>query len=218
MKNIFFRILDTLGWLWCIPEEQASNLTMAKFIRKKIPIFWVMGPPKCGKTTIANILAETINYDLIKCSQLIKDALEKGGYEGMVIKHLVETDNVVTDEIIINLLINVILDTFESSTGYVIDGFPIDLRQAKEFIHKFHKPSIIIFVCLTDDGIMSRMPEKDISSSQIVLTHNEWMQKLNEVYRTYERKTLKVVTNKPPNIICDYLVNYLIEHYGYNFK
>lgn len=147
---------------------------------------------------------------------MIKEKLAKGGYEADVMQCYIDGNGVVADEIVINLIIADILSTFEQEIGYIIDGFPIDFRQAKEFVSNFCKPKIIIYVCLLDTDIVDRAPGNN-KDQELVATHNESMQKFNEIYRAYEHKTLKIVTNKPPHVTVEKLVKYLNKHYGYDF-
>lgn len=212
-------LLDALGWRWCIPKgERETEKLLEDFLAKKIPVFWVMGPAYCGKTSTSEKIAKLTEYNLIKVSQLIRKKLDEKGYESEITKEYIKACGLAPDEIVVPLIKQEILTSYENSNGFIIDGFPVDVRQAKFFIENICKPNIIIFVCLLQDELLVRISDiENIDKEKIVKNYGKSMKNMNEIYRRYERKTLKLLTNVPPDKIARNLLIYLNEHYGYNF-
>lgn len=212
-------LLDALGWRWCIskPQTEAQKL-LGDFLTRKIPIFWVMGPAYCGKTATSEKIVELTEYNLIKVSQLLQTELEKGGYEATVIEEYINACGAAPNEIVIPLIRQEIIKSYEHARGFIIDGFPLDIGQAKSFVENICKPSIIIFVCLLEENLLARIRDiEGIDLKEAIKNHTKNMKKLNEIYRRYEMKTLKLVTNTPTDKLTINLLHYLNDHYGYSF-
>ena len=92
----------------------------------------LIAPPSAGKGTISNILSEEYSLPHISTSALLVSAIEAGDEQGNYIKKQMNLGNLVSDDIIISLVENRIMQD-DCSNGYILDGFPRNLKQAKSY-------------------------------------------------------------------------------------
>lgn len=84
----------------------------------------IMGPPGSGKGTQINFLIKE-GYKNISTSKLLKKE------SNIEIKKNMEKGNLVPDDIVLNLIEKELLK-FKSERGFILDGFPRTLNQAKK--------------------------------------------------------------------------------------
>ncbi len=108
----------------------------------------LIAPPSAGKGTISKILCEEYHLPHISTGDLLRNATINDNEQGNYIKQQMNLGNLVSDDIIISLIEKRILDS-DCSNGYILDGFPRNLNQAKrydEFIIKNNIKLGIVFL------------------------------------------------------------------------
>ncbi|KAK9747133.1 hypothetical protein QE152_g5564 [Popillia japonica] len=223
--EVLIEVCRSMGWCWCWPKKRLEDgYDLEHFLNLRLPIFWVMGPPGCGKTTIATALAKASNYRLIgenkptgqkrNCQKRLAWKSDSSIYERRQIAAC-------PNEIVLNLLKEIFYLTCDESEGYILDGFPLDLRQAKQFQFEICKVYIIIYPTLPVDAFLKRFFENGGSREdreKVRVNHIECSQACQEVYRRYEQKTLKCVTIYETEILMNSLLCDLERFFGYHFQ
>ena len=95
---------------------------------KKELIF--LGPPACGKGTQTNRLSEYLNFPHIDTGALLRAEIAKETEDGKVAKSFIDKGHLVPPELVGNIIRNR-LSQADCSKGYVLDGYPRSLEQAK---------------------------------------------------------------------------------------
>ena len=99
----------------------------------------MMGPPGSGKGTQSAILSEKLGINTYSAGELLREATLSGTPEGNAIKEIIDKGNLVPAEYIVNRIEAKIIKP-ENHKGYIIDGFPRTLDQAKVFEEMQQKP------------------------------------------------------------------------------
>jgi adenylate kinase len=89
-----------------------------------------MGPPGAGKGTQAKVLADHLVIPHIASGDLLRHNQEKGTDLGKMARQYMQKGLLVPDDLIIGMIENRIRNG-DSKTGYVLDGFPRTLDQAR---------------------------------------------------------------------------------------
>ena len=97
--------------------------------------FLIFGPPGSGKGTYSKVLAEKLNLEHLSTGDIIRDEIKKDTEFGRMAKGLIDAGNFVPDKHIIQIVVEK-LTKMENKDGFVLDGFPRTVQQAK-FIDKF---------------------------------------------------------------------------------
>jgi len=89
-----------------------------------------IGPPGIGKGTYAKMLTQKYGIPHISTGDIFRDEIAKGSELGLKVKQYVEKGLLVPDEIVIEVVKNV-LEKPECRRGFILDGFPRTIEQAK---------------------------------------------------------------------------------------
>lgn len=95
---------------------------------KKELIF--LGPPACGKGTQTNRLSEFLGLPHVDTGSLLRAEIAKETEEGKVAKSFIDKGQLVPPELVGKIIANK-LSSDECKNGYVLDGYPRSLEQAK---------------------------------------------------------------------------------------
>lgn len=90
----------------------------------------LLGPPGAGKGTQAVVVAQELGVAHIASGDLFRNALEKGTELGLKAKSYMEQGKLVPNEITIKMILER-LQAPDAQKGFVLDGFPRNLEQAR---------------------------------------------------------------------------------------
>src|SRR3989344_3584138 len=89
----------------------------------------VIGSPGAGKDTQAGFLAREYQLKVLSVGAILRDEVRKKTPLGKRVRQDLESGNLVDDEIVDSILLKAI----DGNKRILIDGFPRDLEQAREF-------------------------------------------------------------------------------------
>lgn len=130
----------------------------------------LFGPPGVGKGTQANYLAEEYKLIHISTGDLIRKEIKNQTTLGLKLKEDNEKGLYAPDEVVINLIDAEIAKTFETSKGYIFDGFPRTIEQAKvldTILKKYGTEVTVVFDLYTNDDILiKRLLNRGLTSNR----------------------------------------------------
>ncbi len=97
------------------------------------------GPPGSGKGTQADRISSYFDLEHISTGMLFREEIDSGSELGERIREIVESGNLVSDEI----ANEEVFSRIENTDGFLLDGYPRNLSQAKrldEFLLNTSKP------------------------------------------------------------------------------
>ena len=90
----------------------------------------LLGPPGCGKGTQSKLLVEKNNFVQLSTGDLLRSETSKSDSDlGKKVKHLMESGELVPDNIVIDIIMNKVEQ--HKNKSIVFDGFPRNLKQAE---------------------------------------------------------------------------------------
>jgi len=90
----------------------------------------LLGAPGSGKGTQAKVLAERFNWLHLSTGDMLREAVAAGTELGKTAKGFMDSGSLVPDELVIAMLVERIGQP-DAVEGFVLDGFPRNLPQAK---------------------------------------------------------------------------------------
>ena len=126
----------------------------------------LFGPPGVGKGTQAIRLAATYNLLHISTGDILRAAIADGTPLGNTARTFVESGGLVPDEVIIGLVREVLLMNSYSKKGFLLDGFPRTVEQARALDDLFNSLGItgvrIVMLTAPEDELIARMINRGI--------------------------------------------------------
>jgi len=116
----------------------------------------IFGAPGAGKGTQADLIEEKFNFIKISTGDLIRAEIKAGTDIGLKVKEVLAKGELVPDDTIIQLLKRRLAQP-DITSGYVLDGFPRTLDQARELSHLQVKDEKAIFLEVDADVMVARL-------------------------------------------------------------
>lgn len=111
-----------------------------------------IAPPAAGKGTQAKILCE--KYGLLHIST--GDLLRKASKKNLELQQKMNAGEFIADSIILNLIEEEI-NNLNEMNGYVLDGFPRNMEQAKMFNQMIHDKYFVIYIEVSKEVAKDRI-------------------------------------------------------------
>lgn len=94
---------------------------------------FIMGAPGSGKGTFSSRIKEEFNLNHISTGDIFRENISKGTPLGLEAKKYTEQGLLVPDEITNNMVKEYLSQLADKKNGYLLDGYPRTLDQAKAF-------------------------------------------------------------------------------------
>jgi len=113
----------------------------------------LFGAPGAGKGTISGILEKKYNYKKISTGDLIRDEIRSNSIIGKKVRSVVDKGELVSDDIIIEIVKNRVTSKYINE-GYIMDGFPRTIIQAKELSKMVTDSEVAIYLKVEDEKVI----------------------------------------------------------------
>ena len=107
----------------------------------------LLGPPGSGKGTQAQKIEQKYNLKQLATGDLLRDEIKSESKIGREVKKIIDRGELVSDKIIISLIENSI-DKKKFSTGFILDGFPRSVCQAKALDKILQKKNLALDIAI----------------------------------------------------------------------
>lgn len=116
----------------------------------------LLGPPGAGKGTQAQFIKEKYNIPQISTGEILRAEIKAQSPMGLKLKSLVDSGQLVPDEIIIQIVADKI-KTPECGNGFLFDGFPRTIPQAEALKLAGIHIDAVLEIHVPDEEIITRM-------------------------------------------------------------
>jgi len=126
-------------------------------------IIILFGPPGAGKGTQSDNLVKKFGLIQLSTGDMLRGAIEKGTKLGLEAKAVMDSGELVSDHIIIAMIEEKLKEKSESN-GFIFDGFPRNIEQAKaldillENLNK--KLDSVIEISVNDEILIDRIKNR----------------------------------------------------------
>jgi adenylate kinase len=125
----------------------------------------VLGPPGAGKGTQSLKIAREHGVPKISTGDMLRDAVTSGSPLGALVKETVAQGQLVGDDVIVEL-VRVRLEEDDARKGFVLDGFPRTVAQAKALdILLNGVPLAVVEIRVPDEELVRRVRGRRICES-----------------------------------------------------
>jgi len=115
-----------------------------------------LGAPGAGKGTQAGFVYQKLKTPPISTGKIIREAMKNGTKAGLAAKKFVNSGNLVPDEVVIEMLMERLQED-DCKNGYILDGFPRNLPQAKALEEMGINIDLVLYIAVTDEEVEERL-------------------------------------------------------------
>jgi len=125
-------------------------------------IYILLGPPGSGKGTQAAYISKEKQIPHISTGDLFRENIRQGTKLGQTAQTYMNDGKLVPDALVIDMLLDRVSKE-DCQKGYLLDGFPRTVDQAKAFdSHLSKKSSLkVIYLDVSDDVVMKRISGRE---------------------------------------------------------
>lgn len=123
----------------------------------------IFGPPGSGKGTQADLLAKAYDLEHISTGNLLRREVELGTPLGKRVGDILAAGELVPDEIVNELVLNKIKLLYKSGRGFVLDGYPRNLSQAKTLA--VVKLNFAFLIQVSDEEVIDRISNRVVCNN-----------------------------------------------------
>jgi len=152
----------------CLCGSASKNGKIEKDLKAgKKPILWIVGGPGSGKGTQCTRLSEKYNLAHISTGDLLRDEVKSQSELGKKLNDMMMTGQLVPREIVLDLLKKAMISSYDGTKGFLIDGYPREVIQGKEFEEKIGPCTKIIYFEVSDAVMKERLLSRGKESGRV---------------------------------------------------
>ena len=125
-------------------------------------IIILFGPPGAGKGTQAQRLVAKHNLKQLSTGDMLREAITEGSELGKKASSIMDRGELVSDDIILSMIKDQLRKS--GSDGFILDGFPRNLEQAKaldKILHQLKlKLDLVIEIVVNDEVLINRIENR----------------------------------------------------------
>ncbi len=123
----------------------------------------LLGPPGAGKGTLAALLKKELDVPHISTGDIFRSNIKNGTELGKKVQGILASGALVPDEVTIEM-VRARLGEDDTSSGYILDGFPRTIAQAEALSDMDEIDAVINFV-LDDEEVVKRLSGRRLCPS-----------------------------------------------------
>ena len=131
-----------------------------------------LGAPGAGKGTQAEIVSKNHSIPTISTGALLRTAMKEGTELGLKAKAFILAGELVPDDVVIGIIKDR-LGEDDCKNGFILDGFPRTVPQAKALEDMKIEMDLVISIEVSDESIIKRMGGRRLCSECGASYHTE---------------------------------------------
>jgi len=151
-----------------------------------------LGPPGSGKGTQASQLAKRLGVPAISTGEILREAVRKQTALGQKAKAVMERGELVSDDLIV-AMIGERLAEADARRGFILDGFPRTLAQARTFETMLSGNGDALSAVLNFSVPEAELTERMLGRAQAEGRADDRPETIRERLRVYREKTEPLV-------------------------
>ena len=114
-----------------------------------------LGPPGAGKGTQAAVVSQALKIPHISTGDMFRKAMREGTPTGLKAKGYIDNGQLVPDSVTVEMVAERLAEA-DCAGGYLLDGFPRNLDQAKA-LENISKLDAVVDIAVADEKLIQRL-------------------------------------------------------------
>ncbi|HJN38328.1 MAG TPA: nucleoside monophosphate kinase [Gammaproteobacteria bacterium] len=148
----------------------------------------LFGAPGAGKGTQAALIANEFSWQHVSTGDILRSAVASKSPLGVKVGSILDAGGLVDDELMFNLL-RQRLSQPDCQNGFILDGFPRTLQQAKTLLTMGFDFSCVLYLEVEQEAIIQRLSNRRIHVASGRVYHT--------VYNPPKNEGLDDITHEP---------------------
>ncbi|RZF38712.1 hypothetical protein LSTR_LSTR013702 [Laodelphax striatellus] len=186
-------------------EIKMPELDTTPLKKAKLPIIWVLGGPGSGKGTLCDKIVATFGFTHISTGDLLRADVQSGSERGKALNEIMTKGELVPTNVVLHLLAEKMISLVSTSKGFLIDGYPRELEQGKQFEKTISPCDVILYLEANDDVMIERLLNRGKTSGRADDNEETIKKRLHTfhthndpIVQNYESKTKKISALNTP--------------------
>jgi len=146
---------------------ERKNIDKTPLKEAKLPVIWVLGGPGCGKGTQCDKIVAKYGFTHLSSGDLLRAEVQSGSDRGKQLTAIMEKGDLVPMFVVLDLLAEAMLAKLGGSKGFLIDGYPREVQQGKEFEAEILPCTQILYFDVSDATMTERLLNRGKSSGRV---------------------------------------------------
>jgi len=146
---------------------ERKNIDKTPLKNAKLPVIWVLGGPGSGKGTQCDRIVAKYGYTHLSSGDLLRAEVQSGSEFGKELTKIMEKGDLVPLFVVLDLLAEAMIAKLGGSKGFLIDGYPREVAQGKEFEAEILPCTQILYFDVSDATMTERLLNRGKSSGRV---------------------------------------------------
>ncbi|XP_069842218.1 adenylate kinase isoenzyme 1 isoform X4 [Dendropsophus ebraccatus] len=153
---------------------------------KNSKIIFVVGGPGSGKGTQCERIVQKYGYTHLSTGDLLRAEVSSGTERGKTLSAIMERGELVPLDTVLDMLRDAMIAKADVSKGFLIDGYPREVKQGEEFEKKIAPPSLLLYIDAGSETMVKRLLKRGETSGRADDNEETIKKRLETYYKATE--------------------------------
>uniref|UniRef100_A0A8C9RWR7 Adenylate kinase isoenzyme 1 n=1 Tax=Scleropages formosus TaxID=113540 RepID=A0A8C9RWR7_SCLFO len=157
--------------------------------KKKNPQFTFIhlaGGPGSGKGTQCEKVVAKYGFTHLSSGDLLRAEVSSGSERGKQLAAIMEKGELVPLDTVLDMIKEAMIAKADTSKGFLIDGYPREVRQGEEFEKKIGAPSLLLYIDAKAETMVKRLMKRGETSGRTDDNEETIKKRLDLYYKATE--------------------------------
>ncbi|CAF1390566.1 unnamed protein product [Rotaria sp. Silwood1] len=170
------------------PSSSKSGLDNSDILKGK-PIIFVVSEPGSGKGPLCERIVQRYGYTHLSTGDLLRATVQSKTEQGEQLNASIKEGKLVATEVVLDLLKKNMLKNADKSKGFLIDGYPREIAQAKKFEESIAPCNLVLYINAKNTTMTKRLLRRAQTSGRV--DNNE--ETITKCLKTFQKHTVPVL-------------------------
>ncbi|CDQ66597.1 unnamed protein product [Oncorhynchus mykiss] len=153
---------------------------------KDAKIIFVVGGPGSGKGTQCEKVVAKYGYTHLSSGDLLRAEVASGSERGKTLQAIMQKGELVPLDTVLDMIKDAMIAKADVSKGFLIDGYPREVKQGEEFEKKIGAPCLLLYIDAKGETMVKRLMKRGETSGRADDNEETIKKRLDLYYKATE--------------------------------